>query len=341
MSDEQPVYEMLWDCRYCDTRKLLGLSHRHCPHCGAPQDPSARYFPAEHEKVAARDHVYFGADVRCAACQEANSRRNDYCPGCGAPLTNAAEVARVREGKERAESSEHEPEPAALHAPVQARQKSGKGCSLVGFGCLTVLVVAAGLAIASVLWKEDARVEVVGHQWRRAIHIERYLPRETSAWCDDVPGSAHVTRHKREVRRHRRVPDGESCHTQREDLGDSTYREHEECSPRYREEPVYDDRCYYNVLRWSEVRVAESEGESLAKVPAWPAVGRLRACSVEGCEREGKREASYTLILRDAKGKEHTCELNQERWSRAADGASYAGKLSVITGALDCTTLGL
>jgi hypothetical protein len=286
--------------------------------------------------VRARDHVYYGADVRCAACQEANSRRSDFCRGCGAPLGNAAEVARVRE--------DAEPEPEPVHV-AQLREEParprGKGCSLVGFGCLTVLVLGAGLAIASVLWQEEARVEVVGHHWRRAIHIERFQPQETSAWCDDVPSSARITRHKREVRSHERVPDGESCHTRREDLGDGTYREHEECSPRYREESVYDDRCYYTVLRWSEARVAENEGESLARYPAWPAVGRLRACKVEGCEREGKREASYTLVLRDGKGKEHSCELSQERWSRAAEGASYAGKVSVISGALDCASLGL
>ena len=34
MGDER-VYEMLWDCAFCGTQKLLGLQHRHCPSCGA------------------------------------------------------------------------------------------------------------------------------------------------------------------------------------------------------------------------------------------------------------------------------------------------------------------
>src|SRR5688572_28230933 len=44
-SGEQ-VFQMLWDCRFCGTSKLLGLDHRHCPNCGAAQDPEWRYFPA-------------------------------------------------------------------------------------------------------------------------------------------------------------------------------------------------------------------------------------------------------------------------------------------------------
>ena len=30
----EPVFEMLWDCSYCSAKKLLGLTHRHCPNCG-------------------------------------------------------------------------------------------------------------------------------------------------------------------------------------------------------------------------------------------------------------------------------------------------------------------
>ncbi len=48
MSVSEKTYEMLWDCKYCGQRKNLGLSHRHCPNCGAPQDPAARYYPTGH-----------------------------------------------------------------------------------------------------------------------------------------------------------------------------------------------------------------------------------------------------------------------------------------------------
>ena len=67
------VYEMFWDCASCGTSRLLGKSHRHCPACGAPQDPARRYFPAESEKVAVHDHRFVGVDRVCSACETANA----------------------------------------------------------------------------------------------------------------------------------------------------------------------------------------------------------------------------------------------------------------------------
>src|SRR5690606_40463181 len=46
----EKTYEMFWDCEYCGAAKLLGLTQRYCPNCGAPQNPEKRYFPPEHEK---------------------------------------------------------------------------------------------------------------------------------------------------------------------------------------------------------------------------------------------------------------------------------------------------
>ena len=69
-----PTYEMLWDCSACGTKGLLGVSHRRCPNCGAPQDPTTRYFPAPGSEVLAADHVYAGADWRCAGLKQADSQ---------------------------------------------------------------------------------------------------------------------------------------------------------------------------------------------------------------------------------------------------------------------------
>src|SRR5258708_4607424 len=86
------VYEMVWDCRYCGAKKLLGLTHRHCPNCGAQQDPNARSFPADHEKVAVQNHEYVGADIKCRYCGGPSSRRARNCGQCGAPLAEGAAV---------------------------------------------------------------------------------------------------------------------------------------------------------------------------------------------------------------------------------------------------------
>jgi hypothetical protein len=92
------VYEMLWDCAYCGTRKLLGKTHRFCPGCGAPQDPTRRYFPSDEDKVLVENHEYVGADRLCGACGSAMGARAAHCTQCGSPMEGTPEVQRVADG---------------------------------------------------------------------------------------------------------------------------------------------------------------------------------------------------------------------------------------------------
>ena len=88
----EKTYEMLWDCEFCGTEKLLGKTHRHCPECGAVQNPKTRYFPSEDEKVAVEDHQFVGADRHCGACDAPNSVMAKHCTECGAPMDGTREV---------------------------------------------------------------------------------------------------------------------------------------------------------------------------------------------------------------------------------------------------------
>ncbi len=88
---DRGTYQMLWDCPYCGSEKLLGLDHRHCPTCGAPQDPARRYFPSEADKIAVVDHRFSGADRVCPSCQTPNAATCEFCGNCGTPLSEAAE----------------------------------------------------------------------------------------------------------------------------------------------------------------------------------------------------------------------------------------------------------
>ncbi len=85
-------YQMLWDCPACETPKLLGIDHRHCPNCGNPQDPKRRYFPPEGEEIAVNDHAYHGADLKCPACETPCSAVANNCGACGAGLDAAKSV---------------------------------------------------------------------------------------------------------------------------------------------------------------------------------------------------------------------------------------------------------
>jgi hypothetical protein len=324
----EPAYEMLWDCSYCGTKKLLGLTHRHCPQCGAKQEPSARYFPAEHEKVAVDGHEFVGTDLVCRYCAAACSRRARNCGQCGAPLSEGAPAPIVAEPVT--------PPAAALSAQVASKPPARAAWKTI----LPIAVLGlVGVVVVLLLGKKEQQLVVTAHTWQRTIQIERFGPVQQSAWCDDLPaGARDVSRH-RERRGTKQVLDGQDCQTKRQDRGDGTFIEKQECRPKHKDEPVYDDKCDYSVERWSSSRKAELEGTAPER-PRWPESSLAKAgCNHAGCEREGARAETYTLLLRGADGERHRCELPEALWARFVDGKTYPGKVRAVVGSLDCGSL--
>lgn len=329
-SEEQrlstPVYEMLWNCEYCSATKLLGKTHRHCPQCGAAQDPSARYFPPEAEKIAVKDHVYFGVDWECANCQTPNSNASAFCGNCGSPKDGAGRVALAHE------KPDEEPPPAP--EPQQGGGSMGKklGC------CMIFVIGALGLLCAlSMFWTKSSTLTVSGHTWERTIQIDQYGPNSESDWCDDLPSGAYDVRESDKQRDVEKVPDGEDCITKNVDDGDGTFHQEEECTPRYREEPIYDEWCRYTVDSWAQARVARAAGSDLS--PSWPESG-AKTCAKErtGCEREGARGETYTVTFR-GEGDSHSCDLSEAAWRSLTDGATVEGEVSMVTGGLQCSSV--
>ena len=322
------VYEMVWDCRYCGAKKLLGLTHRHCPGCGAQQDPNARYFPADHEKVAVQNHEFVGADVQCRYCGGPSSRRAHNCGQCGAPLAEGspvrAQVAAQPQALLSAAAAASVPPPRALWKLVVP--------------ILALMVVA--IVVLLLVWKKEQAFVVASHSWRRSVSVERLGPSRESVWCSELPASANeVTRH-REQHGTKQVADGEDCKTHKKDRGDGTFKEEQVCSPKYKDQPVYEDKCDYVVVKWSQARKEIAEGAALAPAPHWPNVVLSRAaCSSVGCEREGARDASYTVVFRDKKGESYQCTFAEPAWSTFPDGKRYTGKLRALVGTLDCSSL--
>jgi hypothetical protein len=340
------TYEMLWDCQFCGTKKLLGKTHRHCPNCGAAQDPKSRYYPSDAEKVAVEDHVYHGADRVCPSCQTPNSAAAQHCGNCGSALAGAKEVARRKaqagtsfagETVKDAKREQAELKAAAAGAAPAAVKKPSKRNKIIaiagGVGALLV-----GLVVL-LTWTREGQVEVKGHSWAREIAIEKFGPQSDSAWCDQMPADAYRVSRSREVRSHNKVPDGEDCHTVREDNGDGTFSESEQCTTRYRDEPVYDDHCRFTVDRWARGRSVLAKGAALTPAPAWPAVNITRPGQCIGCEREGPRTEKYLVSLADDKGKVHECSFPQPQWAGFAPKSKWTGEIGVITGHLDCSSL--
>jgi len=213
---DEPVFEMLWDCGFSGSRGLLGKTHRHCPACGGPQAPDARYFPNEDQKVAVEAHEFVGADRVCANCQTASAATAAFCGTGGAPLgDDDAEVRRVADAVVGAAPA---PPPDAGAGPAAARRPRWPWIA----GVLAVVAVAA----VALTWTRTDSAQVTGHKWSRVVEVEQFRTVQQDSWCDAMPRDARDVRRSRKQRGTRRVADGEDCTTtDGEDDCDSEQRE--------------------------------------------------------------------------------------------------------------------
>ncbi len=314
-----PTFEMLWDCRHCGEKRLLGLSHRHCPRCGAPQASEARYFPPDDQKVAVADHRYVGADVACRYCGVASSKTAQNCGRCGAPLSEGSSVAR-------------QAAPEAVHAAAPLSTPPRATWRLLV--PILLLVGVACVVVSMLVWRREQGLVVAEQRWQRTIAVERLGPARESAWCAELPRGAREVTRRSERRGSKRIADGEDCRQQKRDLGDGTFEEVRTCSPRFKDEPVYEDKCSYVVDRWAAERQEKAEGAAREPSPYWPSV-----TLAPGGEREGARRESYTVLFRDPTGETYRCELPEKSWSTFARGAAYRGQVRAVGGSLDCASL--
>ncbi len=308
-------YEMLWDCPHCDTKKNLGVTHRHCPNCGAPQDASKRYFPSDADKVAVANHVYTGADRVCGSCGTAQSSKANNCGKCGAPLDGMKAVPFVQEKKP---------------APKKSSNR------------WIWYVVATVVLLSFLIWwgcirKKSIDLDVTGHRWATQIDIEEYREVGEGAWRDQVPTGARQVSCAQKERSTRSVPDGETCTKVRRDKGDGTFEEVNQCTPKTRSEPVYDDWCDYRIDRWTKVDAVKQAGTGLDVT--WPATPPASPMAGPGARRPGARTATYTLEFVDGKKKTRTCDVSEGTWRKYKDGQHVKAKARARSGELVCSTL--
>ena len=329
MAEEEIHYEMLWDCTQCSTKGLLGDTHRHCPTCGAAQDPTKRYFPQPGEEVEARNHKFVGVDWSCAFCNTPNSAASAHCTNCGAGQDGTKPVAIIADIS-------------GAPLPVAAPANKRAGWWRWVLGLVVLAMVALGFLFTST---HEATATVAGKSWQRQIQIEKFGPVSDSAWCDSVPGDAYAISQSREQRSTRRIEDGQVCRDERIDKGDGTFVKRRECTPRYREEPVYDNRCRYQVNRWRGYRTIQA-GPQTAAAPMWPALGDMGnagnsfggvATNAMGAERAGQRSEKYVLQLQ-AGGKSYSCNVPESVWQKYEQGTAAPVQIR-LTGGVDCSSL--
>ena len=333
----EQFFEMLWDCPQCETKELLGKTHRHCPTCGAAQDPSKRYFPEPGQEIEAKDHHFVGKDWLCGYCESPSSAAAAFCGNCGAPKDGNKEVALVSD-----EAAKPAPTPATSKTSGTSVPTGHGYLWAIGLAALVLFAIVAGLY--QLFSKHDETVQLVDKAWTRQVDVERFTAVRATDWCDSLPAGAYSVNSTREQRSTRQIADGQTCHDVRTDMGDGTFTKRQECSTRYRSEPVYDNRCSYRINRWQVLRTDKLQGGS-ALAPAWPTP--LLANSLAGggmntlgADRLGARSESYTVNLKSAKGKNWSCNVDATLWAALEDGQNVNIKVRGTGGAV-CDSLAL
>jgi len=327
------VFEMLWDCRHCGTKKLLGKTQRFCPNCGAPQDAEGRYMPSDAEKVAVEGHVFVGADRICGSCGTAMSAAAAHCSQCGASLDGAAEVGSAPAPRRPSGRASRPRFFLAEDEPPSGPQVSRLRSALIVGAILSVMGVAMGLFLWLVDWQRagvPAVARIGNVYWERRIDVQQQSAVSESDWCASMPGGAfQITRSRRD--RSTRSADGEDCTTARIDQRDGTFREERRCTTRYRDETRAEEWCEYQVIRWVSGRPAVASGP-VGTEPAWPSV---RA----GVQREGERQASFMVQLSvEGRGKE--CSVDEAVWRRLRPKQDLPIRVSREDGSPLCDSIG-
>lgn len=318
------TYQMLWDCPFCGTDKLLGLDHRHCPSCGAAQDEESRYFPAEADRIAVADHRYHGADLDCPSCSTPNAALAVHCVNCGSALQDAETVRTVD---------------AAPKPKSGRRRKAAKSKGSFGVGTLLIagFLLFAAYIVVNTCTSEELSVLVEGRAWERAVQIEQLAEVERGAWCDAVPSGAVSTTRTPKVRSQEQVPDGETCAQKQRDNGDGTFTAYEDCQPRFKTVDVQGEWCAWTGTEWFVVRTERASGASDPLV--WPDARIVRPGDCVGCERVGAKTGTYTVHLRGGSDEAFSCDVTEARWGALAVGSRWTGEASGLSHSLRCDTL--
>ena len=173
-----------------------------------------------------------------------------------------------------------------------------------------------------------------GRTWQRDILIEQFGPVSDSAWCERLPGDAYAVRQSREQRSTQRIEDGQICRDERIDKGDGTFVMYWECTPRYREQAIYDNRCRFQVNRWRSTRTVKV-GPGSAATPMWPSLSTMNGLTAGmGAEREGARSERYVLSLQSG-SKTWTCDVPEAVWNKYQEGTNLPVQVR-MTGSMDC-----
>jgi len=196
-------------------------------------------------------------------------------------------------------------------------------------GWLVALTGAAAAGGGFLWWTHDVSVLVSGHHWETHIEIENLAARSQESWCKEMPKDAYNVKRSMKIREHKQIKDGETC---------TNTKEKHECQPKYREEPVYDSSCQFEINRWGFFRKVSAFGDG--KTVQWGTVQLKCTGEMFGCERESARKTKLFLSLKDPENQQtYRCEVPENIWQTTQINSKLTLKLSNITGGERCGSL--
>ena len=337
------IVEGLWDCPYCDTRAIGGLT-KSCPCCGHPQDTDTRFYIGKEKKYVEEDlasQYGQGPDWVCPYCKSLNRIRFQYCAACGAPKEESEDNYFSSSEKQDAIKAEKEAKIAAMAGESSGSINSDSG-SRGGGGRKPVFLIVALLAIVGILifnlWPRHYKTEITTAAWARSTDVEALRTVQESDWT--IPAGGRKTDSRLEVHHYvqvldhyetrsrqvsEQVYDGEETYTTLSNNGDGTFTEETHSRPKYRTEyrteyyeepvyrsdPVFETKYYYDIDRWIVDRTEKSSAAD--SEPYWPEL------TLAENEREGQRYEVYNVVVK-SEDKSYTVYLPFDWWSELKAG---------------------
>jgi hypothetical protein len=329
------VFQMLWDCRFCGTKKLLGVDHRHCPNCGAAQDPEWRYFPSEADKKTVTDphYTYAGVDKICPFCQQPNSAAANFCKACGGDLANSkTAVLKVTVSTELGQDVAGIADDVVKQRFEKDLAPAKKGLSRRVMAIIAVIMSACiglcGGALGLSNSTYDSKLNVTNMSWERTISIDRYESQQGSDWRNEVPSGAY-NRNCYSKDRPRQESYQEACGVERVDRGDGSFSQKTKMCTRSRTVYESDTFCTYSIDRWIHNRDLKTSGgpnEAVMWANFAPAL-----TSGLGAEREAGRTETYKVDFQATDNAKNTYTYEPDTdaiWSTFKVGQQYSVKIN-------------
>ena len=353
-----------WDCTTCGHIGNLGPETR-CVACGAPRPPGVKFYLATDAEIIEDEkrlrEAKAGADWVCGHCTAHNKAAETACHACGKPrdeLSKDVELeSRVYEGDSVPTTGERPEDRAGEryrreHQALTTQPKSNRLRSLLTLGLVLVgFLIGGNFLLRS--FPKDITVEVQGHTWERIIQFEHYEPVQHEAW--ETPRNAFDVSTFRAIHHYDKVFRGYETRTRsvqvkvgetryvcgQRDLGNGYFEDvyctrpvYENRNEQYEvkvydDVPVYATKYRYKLMEWTRQkhnRLAASGKNHEARWPDAPA-----AASREPDKwREGPKEESYALLVREEDGDVHTHKVNFAFWTQSASGTRLKARKSRV-----------